>query len=200
MKLLAIFGSPRKGGNTDLMMEAFLEGATAAAADLKVERVYVRELNMSGCRSCGYCDEHGSCFQKDDMQKVYPHLETADRVVIASPIYFYGLSGQAKLLVDRSQALFMRKFKRKKEGLPSPPPNTRKGFFLTAGATRGKRLFDCPILTARYFFDAIDVAYAGEVCFRQMEEKGAIRHHPTALDECREAGKEFVQAPTEGEH
>ena len=193
MTLLAIFGSARKGGNTDLMLEAFLEGALSSSPGLHVERVFVRELNMSGCQSCGYCDEHGKCFQKDDMQRVYPLLESAERIVMASPIYFYGLSGQAKLLVDRSQALFMRKFKRKKEGLPPDPPNSRKGFFLTAGATRGKRLFDCPILTARYFFDAIDVSYAGEVCFREMEEKGAVLRHPTALDECRQAGKAFLE-------
>jgi len=192
MVLLAIFGSPRKKGNTDLMMESFIEGA-ASAADVEVQRVYIRELKFSGCQSCGYCDEHGACVQQDDLKQVYPLLEKAERVVIASPVYFYGISGQAKLLVDRSQALFMRKY----TGRFEPPARLtgasgRKGFFLCAGATGGNRLFDCPVLTVRYFFDAIDVEYAGELCFRRIDKKGAIAAHPTALEECRNAGRDFV--------
>ncbi len=191
MLLLAIYGSPRKNGNTDSMMESFLEGAVSAA-NLEVKRFYIRDLNISGCRSCGYCDEHGVCVQQDDMHKVYPFFDTADRVVLSSPVYFYGLTGQAKLLVDRSQASFMRKYKRKTEGHVHRTAVGRKGFFLCAGATRGKRLFECPVLTMRYFFDAIDVEYAGEACFRGIDEKGAIRQHPTALDECKRAGMAFV--------
>jgi multimeric flavodoxin WrbA len=190
MLLLAIYGSPRKNGNTDLMMESFLEGALSAG-NIELQRIYVRDLKISGCQSCGYCDEHGVCIQQDDMQKVYPFFNTAERIVIASPIYFYGLSGQAKLLVDRSQASYMRKYKRLAEGHESSA-SKRKGFFLCAGATRGKRLFDCPLLTVRYFFDAIDVEYTGELCFRQIDEKGAVLRHPTALAECRQAGTAFV--------
>lgn len=193
MLLLAIFGSPRKNGNTDLMMESFLDGA-ASAANIELQRVYIRDLKISGCQSCGYCDEHGVCVQQDDMQKVYPLLDAAERIVIASPIYFYALSGQTKLLVDRSQAPYMRKYKRKAEGFVPPAGADRKGFFLCAGATRGKRLFDCPILTVRYFFDAIDVEYTGELCFREIDEKGAINNHPSALQECRRAGEAFVSA------
>jgi hypothetical protein len=130
------------------------------------------------------------------MQKVYPLLDKAERIVISSPIYFYGLNGQTKLLVDRSQALYMRKYKGKADGHAQLPPVDRKGFFLCAGATRGKRLFECPVLTVRYFFDAIDVEYAGEVCFRQIDEKGAIRRHPTALGDCKQAGMAFVSDVT----
>ncbi len=191
MLLLAIFGSPRKNGNTDLMMESFLEGASSAS-DVEVQKIYIRDLGISGCQSCGYCDKHGVCVQQDDMQKVYPLLDTAERIVISSPIYFYGLNGQTKLLVDRSQALYMRKYKGKADGHAALPQADRRGFFLCAGATRGKRLFDCPVLTVRYFFDAIDVEYDGEVCFRQIDEKGVIRSHPTALEDCRQAGAAFV--------
>jgi len=191
MLLLAIFGSPRKDGNTDLMMNSFLDGALSDPS-VEVQRIYVRELMISGCQSCGYCDEHGVCVQQDDMQKVYPFFDTAERIVIASPIYFYGLSGQAKLLVDRSQATYMRKYKEKSQGHAPAGAAARKGFFLCAGATRGKRLFDCPGLTVKYFFDAIDVEYAGEVCFREIDQKGAILRHPTAIEECRQAGMAFV--------
>lgn len=192
MLLLAIYGSPRKNGNTDLMTDSFIEGALSEAK-IDLERIYVRDLGISGCLGCGYCDKHGACVQKDDMQKVYPLLEKAERIVFGSPIYFYGISGQAKLLVDRSQALFMRKLKNRAEGPPVSTPVARKGFFLCAGATRGKRLFECPVLTARYFFDAIDVEYAGELCFRELDEKGAVRSHPSALEDCWRQGAEFAR-------
>ena len=191
MLLLAIYGSPRKNGNTDLMTDSFIEGAMSAAK-MDVERIYVRDLGFSGCLACGHCDKHGVCVQKDDMQKVYPLLEKAERIVVASPIYFYGVSGQAKLFIDRSQALFMRKQKNRSEGRPAASPVPRKGFFLCAGATRGKRLFECPILTARYFFDAVDVEYEGELCFRELDEKGAVSRHPSALEDCRRQGAVFA--------
>jgi len=191
MLLLAIFGSPRENGNNDLMMDSFIEGALSAA-NIELQKIYVRDLSISGCRNCGYCDEHGVCVQQDDMQKVYPFFDSAERIVVASPIFFYGLTGQLKLLVDRSQASYMRKYKRLADGSGPSTPAGRKGFFLCAGATRGKRLFDCPILTVRYFFDAIDVEFGGELCFRQIDEKEAIRRHPTALEDCTQAGAAFV--------
>ncbi len=196
MLLAAIFGSPRKGGNTDQMAEAFLEGAAGeAGAGLRVERIYSRELRISGCLGCGYCDDEGVCIQKDDMGGVISLLDAADRVVLASPIYFYGVPGQLKLLIDRSQAPFMRKQLRAGQGQEvQNSPRARKGFLLSAGATRGKRVFDCAVLTSRYFFDALDIAYAGELCFREIDAKGDIRRHLTALDDCRRAGKEFVAA------
>jgi multimeric flavodoxin WrbA len=193
MKLVAIYGSPRKNGNTDLMMDSFLLGASEPG-NLHVERIHVRELKISGCLGCGGCDEKGVCVQRDDMDRVYPLLDAADRVVVASPIYFYGLTGQLKLLVDRSQASFMANLEKKKASEGRPASDVlRKGFLLSAGATRGKRLFECAILTTRYFFDAIGIGYSGEVCFREMEKKGDIKVHPTALADCRNAGREFVK-------
>jgi len=191
MILLAIYGSPRENGNTDLMMDSFLDGALSVA-NPELQKIYVRDLSISGCRSCGYCDEHGICVQQDDMRKVYPFFDVAERIVIASPIYFYGLCGQAKLLVDRSQAAYVRKYIRKAENNTPGTPVRRKGFFLCAGATRGKKLFDGAILTVKYFFDAIGVEYAGQACFRGIDEKGAIRSHSTALEECRRAGMAFA--------
>jgi len=191
MILLAIYGSPRKNGNTDLMMDSFLDGALSAA-NPELQKIYVRNLNISGCLACGYCEEHGTCVQQDDMQKVYPLLGEAERIVIASPVFFYGLSGQTKLLVDRSQAAYMRRYKQKTELAAAGTNTGRKGYFLCAGATRGRRLFEGVILTVRYFFDAIGVEYSGETCLRGLDEKGAIRNRPDALEECRRAGMAFV--------
>lgn len=195
MRILGVYGSPRPAGNTDLMMDAFLEGAASAGG--AVDRVYVRDLNVEGCLGCGHCDSRGVCFQKDDMQALYPILESVPRLVVASPIYFYGITGQLKLVVDRSQASFMkRELAQKDEQFSSPIAggSARRGFFLAAGATRGKRLFECSALTMRYFFDALGMPYAGELLFREVDAKGAIRDVPGALHDCFEAGRGFLRA------
>jgi multimeric flavodoxin WrbA len=190
MVVLGIYGSPRKGGNTDLMMDAFLEGAARAGAELR--RFYVRDLSISGCLECAYCDKKGECVQEDDMSTIYPMIESVPRIVVASPIFFYGVTGQLKLLIDRSQASYMKKELRRKAGKKHTGEKQRQGFLLSAGATKGKRLFDCAVLSIKYFFDAIDVLYSGDLCFREIEEKGAISGHPTALEDCRRAGWNFA--------
>ncbi len=193
MQTTAIYGSPRKNGNTDHMMDAFLEGAAHAGAE--IHRIYVRDLHIAGCLGCGHCDQKGFCMQQDDMTPIYPLLEDSPRIVVASPIYFYGITGQLKLLVDRSQALYM-----KNQASSSIEPNAgtwkdRRGFLLSAGATRGQKLFDCAILCMRYFFDGLGMVYGGELCFRQLEEKAAVLAHPSALEECREMGRRFAARP-----
>jgi len=192
MLVLGIYGSPRENGNTDRMLDAFLEGASSRKCD--IERIRVRDLDIRGCLECGACDATGECVQEDDMVQVYPLLEQASHIVVASPIFFYGVTGQLKLLIDRSQASYMKRELAGKAGTAPDPAAVRKGFLLSAGATRGKRLFECAVLCVKYFFDAVNAEYAGELCFRQLEEKGAVDRHPTALEECRSAGKAFIQS------
>lgn len=190
MLLLAIYGSPRKAGNTDTMMNAFLTGAAAAGADL--QRIYVRDLEINPCIGCGHCDKTGKCIQNDAMVDVYPQLDEADAIAVASPIYFYGVTAQLKMLIDRSQASFMKgQLARKLDQSRSREPN-RRGFLLSAAATKGKRLFECAILTVKYFFDALEVAYVGELCVTGVDERKAICDHPVTLEGCRRAGAEFV--------
>lgn len=187
IQLLAIYGSPRVKGNSDAMMDSFVNGALEEG--VHVERIYVRKLSFKGCIACGHCDEKGVCAQKDQMESVYPLLMESSIVAVASPNYFYHLPGQLKSLIDRSQALFMAQ----KIGVFKPDSSKRFGFFLGVGATKGKKLFDCSILTIRYFFEAIGVSYQGELCFREIDEKGAIFSHPDYLEACFEAGKSLVK-------
>jgi len=190
MKVIGIYGSPRKAGNTDLMLDAFLGGAEAAGG--VVGRIYVRDLEIRGCLGCGHCDKTGTCIQKDDMQQVYPLLEEAQRIVVASPIYFYSVTAQLKLLVDRTQALYMKRELSRKGGDIAREGPKRKGFLLFAGATRGKRLFECSILTMKYFFDALGIHHLGELCFKEVDERRAILQHPEPIEKCRQAGTNFV--------
>ena len=104
MRILVLNGSPRPNGNTKGMVEAFREGAVTAGHQVDV--VDVCRLKIGGCLACEYCHTkgHGSCVQKDDMQEVYALLKEAEMLVIASPIYYHGISGQLKCVIDRFYA------------------------------------------------------------------------------------------------
>jgi multimeric flavodoxin WrbA len=124
------------------------------------------------------------------MDDIYPKLLDADVVIIASPMFFYGVSSQAKALIDRCQALWARKHILKQ----SLPNSGRKGAFIAVGATKGKRLFEGAILTVKYFFEAIGVEYADELLIRGVDARGEIKEHPIALSDAFELGKRVVQA------
>ena len=101
MKVLILNGSPRPGGSTSQLVRAFCEGLDTAGHTYDV--MDVCRMDIHGCRACEYCHGkgNGACIQQDDMQKIYPLLEEAEMLVIASPIYFHGLSGQMKCTIDR---------------------------------------------------------------------------------------------------
>ncbi len=185
MKVLGIYGSPRKGGNTDQLMDQVLEGARSAGGE--IDTVYARKLKMSGCLECGGCDDTGACVVQDDMQDVYPRIEEARIIFLASPIFFYGLTAQAKALVDRAQALWSKR-KLNKPFEEWKNYESGRGYLIAAGATRGKNLFQCVQLQARYFYDALDMSYEGGVFFRRLEDKNAVRENPETLKEAFELG------------
>jgi multimeric flavodoxin WrbA len=187
LKVLGIMGSPRMKGNTDLLLDQALHGAQEQGAE--VEKILVDKLDIAPCREYYGCERDGNCVIKDDMEAIYPKLLEADVVIVASPMFFYGLSSQVKALIDRSQALWARRYILKQE----PPDGVRKGAFIAVGATKGKELFAGSILTVKYFFEAIGVEYAGELLVRSVDKRGEIKQHPSALADAHELGKRLVQ-------
>lgn len=187
--ILALYFSPREGGNSDLLMDEFVRGARDAGADVKV--IYSRNLDMQGCIECGGCDETGECILRgDDMEDIYPHLLEARKLAVATPIFFYGLPAHAKAVVDRCQALWNRV--RLNPELRRPKG---KGFFIGVGATKGANLFEGTILCIKYFMDAIGLpGDLDTLTVRRVEAKGAVADHPTALQDAYEAGKRFAAA------
>ena len=184
--ILALYMSPRPGGNSDLLMDEFLKGASEAG--LEARRIYVRDLDMGGCIECAGCDETGECILRDDMDDLYPLLIETERLVTTAPIFFYGLPSQGKAVIDRCQALWNRV--RLNPELKRPQG---KGFFLGVGATKGQNLFDGTLLGMKYFHEAVGLpTRCDSLTFRKVEAKGAIKDHPTALREAFEAGKAFA--------
>jgi len=186
MKVLGIYGSARKGGNSDQLLDRALEGAEASGAS--ISRIYARILKISGCRACGGCEKTGECVVKDDMSDVYRMYEEAGVIILASPIYFYAMPGQVKCLVDRAQAMWSRRYL-----LKTPEQrktyDSGKGYLIGVGATRGQNLFEGLQLTARYFYDALDMSYEGGLFYRKLDKKDAINEHPEMLQEAFELGR-----------
>ncbi len=105
MKILVLNGSPRPNGATSAMTEAFAQGARQAGHEVDV--IAVCQKKIAGCLACEYCHTKGGgkCVQQDDMQQIYPLLDQAEMLVLASPIYYHNISGQLKCVVDRIYAL-----------------------------------------------------------------------------------------------
>jgi len=103
MKILALMGSPRKRGNSDLLVEAFFEGARKRGA--LAEKVWLNDLRIHGCQACLACHKTGRCRQRDDMTGVYERLLSADLWVLATPVYWWGPTAQLKMAIDRFYCL-----------------------------------------------------------------------------------------------
>lgn len=99
MKVLVINGSPRAKGNSDLLCDEFIRGAEEAGN--QVEKISLREKEISPCKACYACFRTGSCVQKDDMAEILEKAEKADVLLLATPTYFLTMSGQMKVMIDR---------------------------------------------------------------------------------------------------
>jgi multimeric flavodoxin WrbA len=99
MRILGILGSPHKGGNTNLLMEAALAGAAAAGAE--TEKVSLGDLDMKFCVACAKCYADGECIHKDDVEPLKAKMVEADGVVLGSPNYMHTITAQMKALMDR---------------------------------------------------------------------------------------------------
>ena len=183
MLILGLQGSPRKNGNTDYLLKAFMNEAENSGA--KTHIIEVAKKNIIPCRGCGFCEKNGKCVIGDDDMagEIYSLLRRADVIVAATPIFFYSATAQLKALIDRSQTLWSRKYKL---NLIDPGRKTRQGFLLSVGATKGKNLFDGLYLTAQYFFDAIGADFHGSLTYRRIENKGDIQKHPKVFDDVKE--------------
>jgi multimeric flavodoxin WrbA len=190
LNIMALYGSPRQGGNTEMLLDEFLKGAQGEGA--AVDRLYVHDAAISPCRGCQACFQSGQCIITDDMEQIYPRLLAADILVLASPIFFYGVAGGTKVLIDRAQALWGRRYVLKDPAL-GKEGKKRTGFFIAAGGTKGPKMFEGAILTVKYFFDAFNVQYAGELLVRQVDAKGDILKQPQALADAFAAGKTIVK-------
>jgi multimeric flavodoxin WrbA len=189
--ILAIYGSPRRRGNTSLLLQRAVKGAIAAGDH--VDEVILRDLKMSPCLEIYGCKETGRCVIQDDFQKLYDQILSCKSIMLASPIFFYTVSAHTKILMDRCQSLWVRKYWLEKRSQEKKEPE-RKGLFISVGATKGKKLFDGVLLSIRYFFDTLDTKLWHTLLYRGLDFEGDILKHPEYLEEAYRAGMEFSRA------
>ena len=174
MNILILSGSPRKGGNTELLAEAFAKGASEHH---HVEIVSVRDYHVNPCLGCNACFKtNGICAQKDDMTIIYEKMSLADMLVIASPVYFYGLSAQLKAVIDRLHNPVRDSFTVKKMAL------------LLVGAATLPELFDAIQTEYNLCLKFFDIEDAGRVLVRGVKDMGDIKN-TDALNEAYTLGR-----------
>jgi multimeric flavodoxin WrbA len=174
MNILILSGSPRRGGNTELLVEAFVKGASQKH---HVEVVSVHDYKVNPCMGCNACfkSESNSCVQKDDMPLIYEKMAVADMLVIASPVYFYGLSAQLKAVIDRFHNPIRDTFHIKKTAL------------LLVGAASLPELFDGILAQYRLCLNFFKLEDAGRVLVRGVKDKGDIQN-TEAIQKANELG------------
>ena len=186
VKTVGIYGSPRKGGNTDTLLDAALNGAEEAGA--VVHRLYVRDLNFVPCQNCGFCSKKGACRIEDDMAAVYDALDNSDVVVLAAPIYFCSLCAQSKAMIDRCQPYWARKYVLKQE----PPKPGRRGGFVCCCGFKDDRFLACTEQIVKTWFYVLGVDY--EKCFftAALDARKDAANHPTATRDAFEYGRRLI--------
>jgi multimeric flavodoxin WrbA len=189
-RIVALYGSPRRHGNTATLLKQAVAGARDAGA--RVEEFVLRDLKLSACLEIYSCRQDGECRIQDDFQKVREQVLASAGLMLASPIFYYAVSAHTKILMDRFHSLWVKKHWVDAERNPAPGAR-RKGLFISAGATRGRRLFDGTLLSVRYFFDTLDMDLWRALLYRGLEHAGEAQAHAGYLDETYRAGRDLAE-------
>ncbi|MEO5358494.1 MAG: flavodoxin family protein [Nitrospirae bacterium YQR-1] len=188
MKVTVFLGSPRVEGNTEILVKEALRAVKEAGHTVTLFRP--SEMTISPCTNCGGCDLTGECVIEDDMSEVYSAIYEGERFILASPIFFFGLTAQVKALIDRAQALWCEKY------LLNRPikagPAGRKALLIMVGGMKKEIGFTGGGATAKAFFRTISVPDHETIYFDGVDKKGAIREHSTALNAVHEAAVRLV--------
>lgn len=164
-KILVLSGSPRKGGNSDLLCDEFVKGAKEAGHE--VEKIFIREKKIAYCNGCYFCQTHpDQCAIKDDMAEILDKMQAADTIVMASPVYFYSIDAQMKALIDRCVARWTK------------IPN-KEFYYIMTSAEDSKTVMDCTLACLRGFAACLDGSKEKGVIYgKGVYEKGEIKNTP----------------------
>jgi len=188
MKIIAFLGSPRKDGNTELLLKEVIRGVEDSG--FKVQVFDLNSMNIQPCQDCGGCDETGECIIRDDMDSIYEAIKTADRIILASPVFFFSLSAQTKAMIDRCQCFWIEKYVLKR---PVPLGKySRKGLLLLVGGMKKEIGIQCSEACADAFFKTVNVPEHSTLSFLGIDKKEEILNHPDALKKAYEEGRKLA--------
>ena len=188
--VLGLAGSPRRGGNTETLLDWCLDGARAEGAE--VVKFRLCDLDLHGCRACDRCWREGACVVGDDMQKLYPYLRTAESIALAAPTYFMGMAAVPKMMVDRCQCFWALKYVLKRP-LKQPGTPERLGAYFSCSGTQQARAFDGGREVMNCLWHVLDVAPAGELLVSGVDAKGDIAKRPDAREQAKAIGRRLAR-------
>jgi len=191
-RVLGIACSPRAGGNSDLLVEKALAGAESAGA--VVELIALRDLTVGPCEECDACFTSGECPLDDDFPKVLEKLLACDRLIVATPVFFMSVTAYAKMLIERCQCLWARKYVLRQPLFPDQQRDRRTMLISVAG-TKSEQMFDCVELTVKYWLDVLEMKHVSSLFVNQVDARGDILKHPSALEEAFRLGQSLITAP-----
>lgn len=191
IRVLGLSGSPHRHGNTETLLDAFLDGARDAEAG--VEKVILKELNYTPCRGCNTCHKTGDCVVKDQAIPLFENILAVDCLAVASPIYSMGITAELKGLIDRAQYIWARKFILKTLYFPDELIRSHKGIFISTAGLSWDNVFDAAFPAVTAFFNTIGFEYYDNIIANEMDRYKGISGHPTALTEARKKGTKVVK-------
>ena len=186
MKVLGINGSPRIGGNTDILLDKALEGARENGAD--TDKIILNKLKFSPCQECEDMMNENGCVIKDDMQELYEKIKLSDAIILASPVFFGSLSAQTKMMIDRFQCVWKLKYIYNKD----TGYKRKKAIFISVEGSDRKDFFGNAKSIVRNLFAVINADYSGELFCSNIDDKGIILKHPGCLKQAFELGAKLV--------
>ncbi|HKM41434.1 MAG TPA: flavodoxin family protein [Methanocorpusculum sp.] len=190
INLIAINGSPRKGGNTETVLDAFLKGAEDAGASVKKRRLV--EILHKNCRGCNECHKTGVCVIRDNLTPVFEDILSADILVLASPIYSMSVTAEMKSFIDRGQFLWARKFVTKTLSFDKEHLAKHMGVFIGTSGQDIPDIFQSAFPVVRAFFNDAGFSYTKNVLFPGMDKRGGVKNWPESVEEAEKAGREIV--------
>ncbi len=185
--LLALYTSPRRKGNTSILLGELAGGARDAG--LRVVEFRAASMDIRPCRACDACFRDGECVQKDEMQDIYPHLVGAGAVALAAPIFSMNICAQAKALIDRCQRFWSARYVLQIDPVAPAFAAQRKGFFISCCGRDKPETFECTRPTIAYFFHIIQVADWESLTYSGVDRAGDIRGREGALQAARVLGE-----------
>jgi multimeric flavodoxin WrbA len=190
VSVLGISGSPHRHGNTETLLDAFLDGAREAGGG--VDKVVLKTMAYAPCQGCNACHKDGVCIIEDDLIPLFDRILSIDALALASPIYTMGITAEMKGFLDRAQYLWARKYILKTLYFTRDHIRMHKGVFISTAGTGWENVFSSafPIMTA--FFDIMGFEYYDNAIANDMDRYKGIRNHPTALAGAREKGGKVV--------
>lgn len=158
IKILALYGSHRRGQNSDMLLDLMLKGMERE--DVEIKRIYISGLNIKPCLACNHCYKDGKCIIKDDMRSIYQEFEESDIVITATPIYFNTVSSHLKILIDRCQSIWSGKYIL---GYSQISRKKRLGYVIcVGGAPEPNEGLECVMKVLSMFYKCINVEIIGK--------------------------------------